>query len=309
MAQLAWHDWFPAVWLDEHQMGSERAAHLRDAGDRSDQPERAPADLPLERASSASRRPRRSRRPARTASSTTRPTRTSGRARMAWSGWWHNQIGLLTEVASVRIAAPIDQLRAAGATASARPTRDRGDGRRAFDSAPLLPPTDITAAHRVSAAVAGRPLDAARHRRLRAHRDDGAARDGGGPARNAAAADLRGQSADGRRGPKRRRPRRSSIPVDGQHDPREAAHLVERLHDRRRRGVPRRRGVRGRRQGVRGRHVRHPDDAGLRALREGPARAADLSRGAAVARARRRSRRTTSPPGRSACSSASTSSS
>ena len=31
---------------------------------------------------------------------------------MAWSGWWHNQIGLLTEVASVRVAAPIDQQRA-----------------------------------------------------------------------------------------------------------------------------------------------------------------------------------------------------
>ena len=48
-ARLLWHDWFPAVWLDEHQMGSSRRAHLRDAGDRSDQPERAPADLPLER--------------------------------------------------------------------------------------------------------------------------------------------------------------------------------------------------------------------------------------------------------------------
>ena len=48
-AQLLWHDWFPAVWLDEHQMGSNARAHLRDAGDRSDQPERAPADLPLER--------------------------------------------------------------------------------------------------------------------------------------------------------------------------------------------------------------------------------------------------------------------
>ena len=48
-AQLLWHDWFPAVWLDEHQMGSNARAHLRDAGDRSDQPERAPAHLPLER--------------------------------------------------------------------------------------------------------------------------------------------------------------------------------------------------------------------------------------------------------------------
>ena len=33
---------------------------------------------------------------------------------MAWSGWWHNQIGLLTEVASVRIAAPVEQSGASG---------------------------------------------------------------------------------------------------------------------------------------------------------------------------------------------------
>src|SRR5438445_11465525 len=31
---------------------------------------------------------------------------------MAWSGWWHNQIGLLTEVASANVAAPTDQTRA-----------------------------------------------------------------------------------------------------------------------------------------------------------------------------------------------------
>ena len=34
---------------------------------------------------------------------------------MAWSGWWHNQIGLLTEVASARVAAPIEQQRASPA--------------------------------------------------------------------------------------------------------------------------------------------------------------------------------------------------
>ncbi len=88
---------------DEQQ----RPAHLRDAGDRSDQPERASADLPLERASSDSRRRRRSKRPARTASSTTRTYTNFWQGAMAWSGWWHNQIGLLTEVASVRIAAPV----------------------------------------------------------------------------------------------------------------------------------------------------------------------------------------------------------
>ena len=31
---------------------------------------------------------------------------------MAWAGWWHNQVGLLTEVASVRIATPVVQLMA-----------------------------------------------------------------------------------------------------------------------------------------------------------------------------------------------------
>ncbi len=36
-AKLLWHDWFPAVWLDEHQQGSERLPHLRDAGHRPDQ--------------------------------------------------------------------------------------------------------------------------------------------------------------------------------------------------------------------------------------------------------------------------------
>ena len=31
---------------------------------------------------------------------------------MAWSGWWHNQVGLLTEAASAQIASPVIQMRA-----------------------------------------------------------------------------------------------------------------------------------------------------------------------------------------------------
>ncbi len=46
---------------------------------------------------------------------------------MAWSGWWHNQIGLLTEVASARIAAPIDQQKAVPGHPTATP---RPGGRR-----------------------------------------------------------------------------------------------------------------------------------------------------------------------------------
>src|SRR5258707_14645562 len=49
---------------------------------------------------------------------------------MAWSGWWHNQIGLLTEVASVRIAAPTDQQHP-------NPVRPPVPGRNAFPTLPL----------------------------------------------------------------------------------------------------------------------------------------------------------------------------
>jgi hypothetical protein len=48
---------------------------------------------------------------------------------MAWSGWWHNQIGLLTEVASARIAAPIDQQRAVAGRANTPAEGRGGEGR------------------------------------------------------------------------------------------------------------------------------------------------------------------------------------
>jgi hypothetical protein len=64
---------------------------------------------------------------------------------MAWSGWWHNQIGLLTEVASARVAAPIEQQRATGRPAPPRPdAAGGGRGERPqFTDAPLPAPTDV----------------------------------------------------------------------------------------------------------------------------------------------------------------------
>ena len=66
---------------------------------------------------------------------------------MAWSGWWHNQVGLLTEVASARVAAPIEQQRAVPGRPAAPPAgggRGEGGGRgQQFTDAPLPPPTDI----------------------------------------------------------------------------------------------------------------------------------------------------------------------
>src|SRR5436190_9527631 len=64
---------------------------------------------------------------------------------MAWSGWWHNQIGLLTEVASVRVAAPIDQQRAVAGQAPAAGGPSTGSGQAAGrggrgDGGGALPP-------------------------------------------------------------------------------------------------------------------------------------------------------------------------
>jgi hypothetical protein len=60
---------------------------------------------------------------------------------MAWTGWWHNMLGLLTEVASANIATPIEQLRATpGQAPPAAGGGGRGGGRGA--GGPLPPPSD-----------------------------------------------------------------------------------------------------------------------------------------------------------------------
>ncbi len=63
---------------------------------------------------------------------------------MAWSGWWHNQVGLLTEMASVRIASPTEQQRAQLGRPPA-PAAEGGRRRRARrrQPGPCLPPTDV----------------------------------------------------------------------------------------------------------------------------------------------------------------------
>ncbi len=146
-AQLLWHDWFPAVWLDEHQMDNNAARIFV-----------MPATDPI----NPNVHPLIYRWNAILGQSQAAALEAAGKegiihnvtytnfweGAMAWSGWWHNQIGLLTEVASVRVAAPVDQQSAA----SDRPLPAGGGGRsgdgsfpRQFDglNAPLPPPTDI----------------------------------------------------------------------------------------------------------------------------------------------------------------------
>ena len=153
-ARLLWSDWFPAVWLDEHQMGGNGARIFV-----------MPATDPI----NPNVHPLIYRWNGILGQSQAASLEAAGKegiiynstytnywqGAMAWSGWWHNQVGLLTEVASVRVAAPTDQ----------QPRRRHGRATERHQSP-----------HGVPAAVDGRPLDPAGHRRLRADRHHGPAR-------------------------------------------------------------------------------------------------------------------------------------
>src|SRR5258705_3549370 len=148
-ARLLWHDWFPSVWLDEHQMGSQGARIFV-----------MPATDPINQ----NVHPLIYRWNGILGQSQAAALEAAGKegiiynstytnfweGAMAWSGWWHNQVGLLTEVANARRAAPIDQQRAVpGRPAPAPGEGGRGGGRGGDPSTgsaqapPMLPaPTD-----------------------------------------------------------------------------------------------------------------------------------------------------------------------
>ncbi|HMF97460.1 MAG TPA: M14 family zinc carboxypeptidase, partial [Vicinamibacterales bacterium] len=158
-ARLLWHDWFPAVWLDEHQMGSNGARIFV-------MPATDPINLNVHQLIY--------RWNGILGQSQAAALEAAGKegiiynstytnfweGAMAWSGWWHNQIGLLTEVASARVAAPMEQQRAVPGRTPAAGGRGADGGRGAegpstgsgraggggpqFSDAPLPAPTDIT---------------------------------------------------------------------------------------------------------------------------------------------------------------------
>ena len=175
---------------------------------------------------------------------------------MAWSGWWHNQIGLLTEVASARVAAPIDQQRAvprpgrAPAAPRRRRTRRGRRPRQQFTDAPLPPPTDINPRTEYP-----RPWMGGRWT-LRDIVDyeliaTMALLETAADRRETLLRQIYEVNRRRSRTAKKGNPSAILVPVERQHDAREAAHLVDKLQHGRRRDLSRRRGVRGRRQDVR----------------------------------------------------------
>ena len=144
VAQVAWHDWLPSVWLDQHQMGAGGPRIFV-----------MPATDPI----NPNVHPLIYRWNAILGQSQAAALEAAGKdgiiynstytnfwqGAMAWAGWWHNQVGLLTEIASVRIASPVEQTKAASRTN--QPADIARDGAMdAIVPAPgmLGPPVDTT---------------------------------------------------------------------------------------------------------------------------------------------------------------------
>jgi hypothetical protein len=144
-AALLWHDWFPSVWLDEHQMGSNGPRIFV-----------MPATDPI----NPNVHPLIYRWNSILGQSQAAALEAAGKdgiihgstytnfwqGAMAWSGWWHNEIGLLTEVASVRVASPVDQLRAQlgrPRASNADDAQDEGRRQRDDPNSPLPAPRDV----------------------------------------------------------------------------------------------------------------------------------------------------------------------
>jgi hypothetical protein len=110
-AQVLWHDWFPTIWLDEHQMGNTGARIFTMPATDPINPNVHPLIYRLNtiygQAQAAALEAE-----GRTGIIHNATYTNFWEGAMAWSGWWHNQVGLLTEVASARIATPVKQTKA-----------------------------------------------------------------------------------------------------------------------------------------------------------------------------------------------------
>jgi hypothetical protein len=142
-AKLLWQDWFPSVWLDEHQMGNSGARIFVMPATDPINPNVHPLIYRwngiLGQAQAAALEA------AGKDGIIYNSTYTNfWQGAMAWSGWWHNQVGMLTEVASVRVAAPVEQRRAVPGAAPAAEPAGPGGGRRGETSGPAAAPRDIT---------------------------------------------------------------------------------------------------------------------------------------------------------------------
>ncbi len=145
IGQVLYKDWFPSIWLDMHQMGSSRARIFV-----------MPATDPI----NINVHPLIYRLNGIYGQAQGAALEAAGKigiiyddsytnfwvGAMAWTGWWHNQAGMLTELASVRIATPTEQRLAKLGEPPKGPSPDRREMRRRMMENPNQPqpaPRDV----------------------------------------------------------------------------------------------------------------------------------------------------------------------
>src|SRR6185312_14754630 len=147
LGKVLWHNWFPSIWLDEHQQGLTGPRMFTMPATDPINPNVDPLIYRLNTIYGQSQAA------ALEAQGKTgiifNATYTNyWEGALAWAGWWHNEVGLLTEAASVRIATPTEQHMATpGAVRVAGPVAPGGRGgfgdANASPTAVLPAPTDI----------------------------------------------------------------------------------------------------------------------------------------------------------------------
>ena len=149
-AKLLWRDWYPSIWLDEHQQGSSGARIFTMPARDPINPNVHPLVYRLNgiygqfQAAALEAE-------GKTGIIYNSTYTNFWQGAMAWSGWWHNEAGLLTEVASARIATPIEQRKAdpktpAPAEAERGTDAFEAERRRQMErpEEPLPAPRDVT---------------------------------------------------------------------------------------------------------------------------------------------------------------------
>jgi hypothetical protein len=143
MAQVLWHDWFPAIWLDQHQQGNAGARMFTMPATDPINPNVHPLIYRLNTIFGQMQAA--ALEAAGKDGIMHNSTYTSfWEGAMAWTGWWHNEVGLLTEAASARIATPVVQQFATADRPGIKVALIGPDPASLSPDLPLPPPRDVT---------------------------------------------------------------------------------------------------------------------------------------------------------------------
>ncbi|MFC1545723.1 M14 metallopeptidase family protein [Gemmatimonadota bacterium] len=140
IGKVLYHDWFPEVWLDEHQMGASgaRIFIMPAAGPPNPNVDpwiyRTAGLLGFAQAQALDEE-------GKSGSKYGEQYTYWWEGAMAWTGWWHNMVGMLSELASARNMASPSETPIAGETPPAENTEQPAGARRGGGG----PPRDLTA--------------------------------------------------------------------------------------------------------------------------------------------------------------------